>query len=62
MTRGQLVAELLDLWEGSAKRLEAEKSDKVAREVRTAISVLEQTYTSEEMGITSNMTYQENED
>lgn len=49
MTRGQLVAELLRLWEGSAKRLESEKSERAAKDVRIAISVLEQTYTAEEM-------------
>ncbi len=55
------MAELLQLWEGSAKRLEVGRSD-AAREVRTAISVLEQTYTAEEMGITADLDYEEKHD
>jgi len=62
MTRGELVAELLGVWEESAQKMEAEGSTKAAAEMRTAISVLEQTYTAQEMGINSDLSYQENDD
>lgn len=52
MTRGQLIAELLALWEQSAQKLELEPYSKNAvQEIRTAISVLERTYSGSELGI-----------
>lgn len=62
MTRGELVAELLGVWEESAQRMEKEGSKKAAAEMRTAISVLEQTYTATEMGISADMSYEERHD
>lgn len=59
MTRGELVAELLGLWEESAQRMEKEGSTRAAGNVRTAISVLEQTYTAQQMGIGPDLDYEE---
>jgi hypothetical protein len=62
MTRGELVAELLGVWEESAQKMEKEGSTHAAGEVRTAISVLEQTYTAQEMGIGPDPDYEEKSD
>jgi len=49
MTRGELVAELLGVWEESVIKLEREGHHTAADEVKAAISVLEKTYTMGEL-------------
>ena len=49
MTRGQLVAELMELWEQSVKKLETDGAYQAAGEVKTAVKVLEQTYSGQEL-------------
>jgi len=62
MTRGELVAELLGVWEESAQKMEREDRVRAATELRTAISVLEKTYTAQEMGIGPDLDYEEKHD
>jgi hypothetical protein len=49
MTRGELVAELLGLWEESAQRMNADGYAEACKHVRIAIGVLERTYSAEEL-------------
>jgi hypothetical protein len=61
MTRGELVAELLGLWEEKARLLETDGFDRAAGEVRAAISVLEKTYSGQEL-IANDQSYCESQD
>ncbi len=49
MTRGEFVAELINIWEESAKTIEAEGHDIAAREMKIAIAVLKRTYAANEV-------------
>lgn len=51
MTRGQLVAELLGTWEEAASQLAQSGHHRAASSVRTAIRVLEKTYSGDELGV-----------
>jgi len=62
MTRGELVAELLGVWEESAQKMERDGDTAAAVEVRTAIAVLEKTYTASEMGVGPDLSYEEKHD
>ena len=62
MTRGELVAELLSVWEESAQNLIRSGLLRAAGNVRTAISVLETTYTAAEMGVGVDLAYEEKHD
>jgi hypothetical protein len=48
MTRADFVAELMKLWDDA---LREEKLEPAHDEIRTALSVLRLTYTSEELGV-----------
>lgn len=49
MTRSELIAELLGVWEESAQYLAQENMKLAESEVRTAIKVLGKTYTHDEL-------------